>query len=220
MGSEGLNVALERWECVFSADTGAFYINLLIVISFVGCQMELHRFGDLCYLAYARVSNCRVWEKGEAARRKYKDKIGNRNGDRLSLADDYVWTVLYFTICMFFCLTCPVITPAFLIFIVSKYIVVMQNYRCFYTAHHDQPELLTTAAKLTIFASLFPQLNFTLLMLIKQGMQHSYSGVAPITSFLLFVNLVSWAIAHKLNNWNCFTIRSLGTQKTIRSRGG
>ena len=111
---------------------------------------------------------------------------------------------------MFFCLSCPVITPAFLIFIVGKYVIAIQNFRCFYTAHHDQPELLTTAAKLTILASLFPQLNFTLLMFIKQFTDekyHSGSAVVPMTSFLFLVNLVSWTTAQKLLNWKCFTIK-------------
>ena len=32
--------AKQKWLCVFSADTGAFYINLLLVVASLRCQME------------------------------------------------------------------------------------------------------------------------------------------------------------------------------------
>ena len=203
VGSEGLKFALLKWECVYTASTGAFYINFLIVVAFMKCQLELHRVGDSLRVFWMKLINCRYWERLEAASRNLKKKIANRNGEQTSLADSYVWTVIYFSVWMFFCLTCPVITPAFLIFIICKYLVVVQNFRYYYTATEDQPELITTAAKLTIVASIFPQVNFTLLMIIKQWMKENeeHFEITVMTLFLLAINLILLAMLHK-HNWN------------------
>ena len=204
IGSEGLQVALHRWQCVYSASTGAFYINLMIVAAFMKCQLELHRVGDFLRLFWIKLLNCRYLEQMEAASRNFRNKILNRrNGERLFLAEDYVWTIIYFSIWMVFCLTCPVITPAFLIFIFCKYLVVVQNFKCYYTATENQPELVTTAAKLSIVASIFPQVNFTLLMIIRQWMKENedHLEITLMTIFLLAINLLLLFILHK-NNWN------------------
>ena len=195
-------VALDKWECVFSADTGAFYTNLLVVVAFLKYQLELHRVGALCLLLFAKLTHCRFWEQREAARRKCEAQVRNINGNRLGLADEYVWVVVYFTVWMFFCLTCPIITPAFLIFIVCKYLVVIQNFRGSFTAKHDQPELLTcltTATKQTIFASLFLQINFTLFMMIRQSLNEENSAITASSIFLLLVNLIILIINHRLS---------------------
>ena len=77
--------------------------------------------------------------------------------------------------------------PSLLIYIIIKYIVAVQNLSCYYTATEDQPELVTTAAKLSIVASIFPQVNFTLLMIIKQGMKENedHFVITIMTTFLL-----------------------------------
>ena len=74
-----LEIALKKWECVFSAKTGAFFINLLILVSSLRCQLELHRVGDLCILLFSVVKHFRSWEKREAARRKCEDVAISRN---------------------------------------------------------------------------------------------------------------------------------------------
>ena len=200
LNTEGWEIVLKKWECVFSADTGSFYINLLVVVAFFKCQLELHRVGDWVQIIIAKIKNCRSWERCEAARRKCEADLTNRNGTNLALAVDYVWVIVFFTVWMFFCLTCPLITTAFLLFIVSKYLVTVQNYRSFYTARHDQPELLISAAKLIIFASLFPQLNFALFMNIRQSAQEDDHYIPFLAFFLYFVNVII-LITNDRFNW-------------------
>ena len=199
LNSGGWDVALQKWECVFSADTGAFYINLLLVVASLKCQLELHRLSDWFQIVFTKIKNCSSWEQREAGRRTCEAFLTNRNGIRLALADDYVWVVVYFSVWMFFCLTCPIITPAFLLFMVCKYLVAIQNFRSFYTAKHDQAELVSTAAKLIICASIFLQLNFTVFMIIRQSLQEEDSTITATAIFLLLVNFVILIINQRLN---------------------
>ena len=198
INSEEWESVLQKLECVLIADKGSFYINLLVAVAFVKCQLELHRAGDWCILACHMIWRCRSWGQREAAVRKHQSALTNRNGIRLNLADAYVWVVVYFSAWMFFSLICPIITPFFLLFLVCKYLVDIQNFRSFYTARYDQPELVTTAAKLTVFASLFPQLNITMFMIIRH-LQKEDIIITVTTIILLVFNLVTLIIYQKLN---------------------
>ena len=108
---------------MFTGDAGSFYINLLVVVAFFKYQLELYRVGDWVQIIIAKIKNCRSSERTEAARRKCEAELANRNGTNLALAVDYVWVIIFFTVWMFFCLNFPLITTAFLLFIVSKYLV-------------------------------------------------------------------------------------------------
>jgi len=200
LSSDGFEVILNKWECVFSAGTGSFYINLLLVVALFKCQLELHRVGDWTQLLITKIRFCKQPEKKQAARRKWDVDSSNRNGENLSLAVQYVWVIVFFTVWMFFCLTCPLITGAFFLLIFCKYVIVVHNFRHFYTAFHDQPELLITGAKLLIFASLFPQLNFALLMVVKQGHGEEDPIIMILAIFFLLVNMVIFII-NEVNAW-------------------
>ena len=200
LSSDGFEIILKKWECVFSAGTGSFYINLLLVVAFFKCQLELHRLGDWVQLLITKIKYSRQAEKKQAARRKWEVDSSDKNGSNLALAVQYVWVGVFFTVWMFFCLTCPIITNAFLIFILFKYVIAVQNFRCYYTAFHDQPELLITGAKLIIFASLFPQLNFALLMLVKEVKGEKNLIIVILAFILLAVNVVIFII-NEVNDW-------------------
>lgn len=115
-------------------------------------------------------------------------RAANRGGNvKLALADEYVWLVFYTTILFFFCFTCPIIAPFFSFYLAAKHLIDLHNWRRFYRSHHNQPELLTTAVKLLLLASLFPQLNTTLFLLAR-GKPARADGTFPSAVALLVAN--------------------------------
>ena len=91
----------------------------------------------------------------------------NRSGNKLALADEYVWLVFNTSILLFFCFSCPLITVFFSLYLSTKHIVDLQNWRKFYHAREDQPELLVGAVKILLLASLWPQINMTAFLMTR-----------------------------------------------------
>ena len=183
----GLDLWVEKWQCVFAIDTGMFYISLLIVVAGLKNMLQLHRTGDWFGELFDVMRNCRSPAEVIVARERAREMAKNRSGNKLALADDYVWFVLYTTIHLFFLSSCPLITAIFTLYLGSKHLVDMVNWKEYYHAKPDQPELLVTAAKLLLFASLFPQFNTTFFLLAR-GPEAWNNGTFYAALALLMLN--------------------------------
>ena len=182
----GFDLWMEKWQCVFAIDTGMFFISLLIVATGVRNMLQLHRTADWFGELFHKVLNYKSPAEVIAARERDRENVKYRSGNGLGLADEYVWLILYTTIFLFFCTSCPMITFIFILYLASKYLVDMANWQKYYHAKPDQPELLKTGAKLLLFASLFPQLNTTLFLFARGSDAHSNGTFITSLVLLLF----------------------------------
>ena len=187
LNNGGFDLWREKWQCVFAIDTGMFYISLIIVVTGLKNMLQLHRTGDWFGELFDVMLSCKSPAEVIAARERSREKAKSRSGNKLALADEYVWLVLYTTILLFFCTSCPLITVIFILYLVSKYLVDMVNWQKYYHAKPDQPELLETAAKLLLFASLFPQFNTTFFLLAR-GTKAQSNGTFVTSLVLLLFN--------------------------------
>ena len=104
------------------------------------------------------------------------------------------------SILLFFCFCSPLVTVFYSLYFSTKYIVDMQNWRKFYHARHDQPELLVGAVKLLLLASIWPQVNVTVFLLARGTWE---DGTFYTSSALTLANAIL-LLAYRLSNYSLF----------------
>uniref|UniRef100_A0A668A4J2 Transmembrane protein 63A n=1 Tax=Myripristis murdjan TaxID=586833 RepID=A0A668A4J2_9TELE len=116
--TEFLNDGKLRFECVFLPDQGAFFVNYVIAAALVGSGMELLRLpGLLLYtirMVFART----------AAERKY---VKQNQAYEFEYGAMYGWTLCVFSVIMAYSITCPVIVPFGLLYLILKHMVDKHN---------------------------------------------------------------------------------------------
>jgi len=174
--------------CIYIPTSGAFFVNYLILSTLIFNQMHLHMVGDLLYELWMVFIHCCTRAERRVASAYTREYCVRRNTEEnTGLAEDYVHCVLHFAILMCFCLICPLVSLAFLLFIISKYLVDLQNFRHSYSAKEDQPVLIRTAVKLVIFCPLLGQACTTVVH-NTNAYQEENSNLALLSAFLLILN--------------------------------
>ncbi|XP_006625846.3 CSC1-like protein 1 [Lepisosteus oculatus] len=107
-----------RFECVFLPDQGAFFVNYVIASAFVGSGMELLRLPGLL-LYTIRMALAR-----SAAERKY---VKENQAYEFEYGAMYGWMLCVFTVIMAYSITCPVIVPFGLLYMILKHLVDKHN---------------------------------------------------------------------------------------------
>uniref|UniRef100_A0A8C7ULI5 Transmembrane protein 63B n=1 Tax=Oncorhynchus mykiss TaxID=8022 RepID=A0A8C7ULI5_ONCMY len=110
--------ATVRFECVFLPDNGAFFVNYVIASAFIGNAMDLLRIpGLLMYMI--RLSLAR----SSAERRNVK----RHQAFEFQFGAAYAWMMSVFTVVMTYSITCPIIVPFGLMYMLLKHLVDRYN---------------------------------------------------------------------------------------------
>uniref|UniRef100_A0A8C6PN84 Transmembrane protein 63C n=1 Tax=Nothobranchius furzeri TaxID=105023 RepID=A0A8C6PN84_NOTFU len=104
--------------CVFLPDNGAFFVNYVITSSLIGTSMELLRIPALTVyalrLCFAKSQAERIHVKRSQA---YEFQFGL----------EYAWTMCIFAVSMTYSITCPIIAPFGLLYVILKHMVDRYN---------------------------------------------------------------------------------------------
>ncbi|XP_029972306.1 osmosensitive cation channel TMEM63C [Salarias fasciatus] len=107
-----------KFQCVFLPDNGAFFVNYVITSSLIGTAMELLRIPALTVyalrLCFAKSQAERIHVKRSQA---YEFQFGL----------EYAWTMCIFAVSMTYSITCPIITPFGLLYVILKHMVDRYN---------------------------------------------------------------------------------------------
>ncbi|KAM6954000.1 CSC1-like protein 1 [Aplochiton taeniatus] len=107
-----------RFECVFLPDQGAFFVNYVIAAGLVGSGMELLRLpGLLLYTIRMALARSAAERKHVKQNQAYEFEYGAMYG----------WTLCVFTVIMAYSITCPVIVPFGLLYLMLKHLVDKHN---------------------------------------------------------------------------------------------
>uniref|UniRef100_A0AAY4AFL1 Transmembrane protein 63C n=1 Tax=Denticeps clupeoides TaxID=299321 RepID=A0AAY4AFL1_9TELE len=105
-------------KCVFLPDNGAFFVNYVITSSLMGTAMELLRIPALFVytmrLCFAKSKAEQIHVKRSQA---YEFQFGL----------EYAWTMCIFSVTMTYSITCPLIVPFGLLYLVLKHMVDRYN---------------------------------------------------------------------------------------------
>ncbi|XP_077024697.1 mechanosensitive cation channel TMEM63A [Tamandua tetradactyla] len=107
-----------RLECVFLPDQGAFFVNYVIASAFIGNGMELLRLPGLVLYTFRM-----AMAKTAADRRN----IRQNQAFQYEFGAMYAWMLCVFTVIMAYSITCPIIVPFGLIYILLKHLVDRHN---------------------------------------------------------------------------------------------
>uniref|UniRef100_A0A8C5CT44 Transmembrane protein 63B n=1 Tax=Gadus morhua TaxID=8049 RepID=A0A8C5CT44_GADMO len=112
------SLATVRFECVFLPDNGAFFVNYVIASAFIGNAMDLLRIpGLLLYM----IRLCLA--RSVAERRNVK----RHQAFEFQFGAAYAWMMCVFTVVMTYSITCPIIVPFGLMYMLLKHLADRYN---------------------------------------------------------------------------------------------
>uniref|UniRef100_A0AAY4B4R6 Transmembrane protein 63B n=1 Tax=Denticeps clupeoides TaxID=299321 RepID=A0AAY4B4R6_9TELE len=113
-----LDDAKIRFECVFLPDNGAFFVNYVIASAFIGNAMDLLRIpGLLMYMIRLCLARSAAERRNVKRHQAYEFQFGAA----------YAWMMCVFTVVMTYSITCPIIVPFGLMYMLLKHLVDRYN---------------------------------------------------------------------------------------------
>uniref|UniRef100_A0AAQ5Y1Q7 Transmembrane protein 63C n=1 Tax=Amphiprion ocellaris TaxID=80972 RepID=A0AAQ5Y1Q7_AMPOC len=159
-----------KFQCVFLPDNGAFFVNYVITSSLIGTSMELLRIPALTVyalrLCFAKSQAERIHVKRSQA---YEFQFGL----------EYAWTMCIFAVSMTYSITCPIITPFGLLYVILKHMVDRYNIYYAYVPTKLNQRIHRAAISQVIVAPILCMFWLLFFSVLRLGPVH------PITLFTL-----------------------------------
>uniref|UniRef100_A0A3P9P265 Transmembrane protein 63C n=1 Tax=Poecilia reticulata TaxID=8081 RepID=A0A3P9P265_POERE len=159
-----------KFQCVFLPDNGAFFVNYVITSSLIGTSMELLRIPALTVyalrLCFAKSQAERIHLKRSQA---YEFQFGL----------EYAWTMCIFAVSMTYSITCPIITPFGLLYVILKHMVDRYNIYYAYVPTKLNQKIHRAATSQVIVAPILGMFWLLFFSVLRLGPIH------PITLFTL-----------------------------------
>ncbi|XP_014907197.1 CSC1-like protein 2 isoform X1 [Poecilia latipinna] len=113
-----LDEATVRFECVFLPDNGAFFVNYVIASAFIGNANDLLRIpGLLMYMIRLSLARSAAERRNVKKHQAYEFQFGAA----------YAWMMCVFTVVMTYSITCPIIVPFGLMYMLLKHLADRYN---------------------------------------------------------------------------------------------
>uniref|UniRef100_A0A7N6FKX7 Transmembrane protein 63C n=1 Tax=Anabas testudineus TaxID=64144 RepID=A0A7N6FKX7_ANATE len=164
-----------KFQCVFLPDNGAFFVNYVITSSLIGTSMELLRIPALTVyalrLCFAKSQAERIHVKRSQA---YEFQFGL----------EYAWTMCIVAVSMTYSITCPIIMPFGLLYVILKHMVDRYNIYYAYVPTKLNQRIHRAAISQVIVAPILCMFWLLFFSVLRLGPVH------PITLFTL-VSLLS-----------------------------
>ncbi|XP_053553352.1 calcium permeable stress-gated cation channel 1 isoform X2 [Bombina bombina] len=163
-----LDEANVKFQCVFLPNNGAFFVNYVITASLIGTAMELLRIPGLTVyaarLCFARTEPERLHVKRNQA---YEFQFGL----------EYAWTTCIFSVVITYSITCPIIVPFGLLYLLLKHMTDRYNIYYAYIPTKLRPSLHIAAVKQLLVAPMLCIFWLLFFSVLRLGSTH------PITLF-------------------------------------
>ncbi|XP_041947940.1 CSC1-like protein 1 [Alosa sapidissima] len=114
-----------KLECVFLPDQGAFFVNYVITSALSGAATELLWFP--LNKVFNRACKCFI--------KKKNNKTSKNQAYEFPYGAMYAWNLSVFTVIMAYSITCPIIVPAGLVYLILKHLVDKHN--LYYACEHS-----------------------------------------------------------------------------------
>lgn len=168
-----------RFECVFLPDQGAFFVNYVIAAAFIGNAMALLRLPSLLLYTF------RMLVARSAAERNL---VKQREAYPFEFGLNYAWLLCIFTVVTAYSITCPIIVPFGLIYLLLRHMVDRYNLYYAYLPTQLSQRLHTAAVKQAATAPIICLLWLLFFSVIRGGL------TAPTSIFTLVVVLLTIVI--------------------------
>ncbi|XP_069879328.1 CSC1-like protein 1 isoform X1 [Dipodomys merriami] len=191
-----------RLECVFLPDQGAFFVNYVIASAFIGNGMELLRLPGLV-LYTVRM----LMAKTAADRRNVKQN----QAFEFEFGAMYAWMLCVVSVIMAYSITCPIIAPFGLIYMLLKHMVDRHNLYFAYLPAKLEKGIHVAAVNQALAAPILCLFWLFFFSFLRLGLK------APATLFTFLVVLLTILACTVYTCFGCFRHLSAGTYKTEES---
>lgn len=178
-----------RLECVFLPDQGAFFVNYVIASAFIGNGMELLRLPGLILYTFRM-----IMAKSAAERRNVKQN----QAFEYEFGAMYAWMLCVFTVIMAYSITCPIIAPFGLIYILLKHMVDRHNLYFAYLPTKLEKRIHFAAVSQALAAPILCLFWLYFFSFLRLGLK------APLTLFTFLVLLLTILVSLGYTCFGCF----------------
>lgn len=169
-----------RWDCVFLADKGAFFVNYVITSGFIGTALELIRFPELFLY---------VWYLLQSKSKAEKSYVKKAILYEFPFGVHYAWSLAIFSITMVYSLACPLISPFGLIYMMFKHIGDKHN---LYFAYGPSDMSGVGGGRIHSTAVRLTRVSVLLLLINMAAWAGLRSGFEPRTIILIMASIVAF----------------------------
>ncbi|XP_065592232.1 CSC1-like protein 1 isoform X1 [Cyrtonyx montezumae] len=178
-----------RLECVFLPDQGAFFVNYVIASAFIGNGMELLRLpGLILYTIRMIMAKSRAERKNIKQQQAFEYEFGAM----------YAWMLCVFTVIMAYSITCPIIVPFGLIYMLLKHMVDRYNLYYAYLPAKLEKKMHFAAVNQALAAPILCLFWLYFFSFLRLGFK------APTTMFTLLVVSITIAVCVAYTCFACF----------------
>lgn len=153
-----------KFACIFLPDRGAFFVNYVITMCFIGTALELIRFPDLIMYIYKLITSKSAAETPHIRKSIVIEFV---------FGIHYSWTIMIFTMATVYSLACPLITPFALIYLMLKNFNDKHNLYFAYGPSHMVSQgggkIHSTAVTMTKFSVVLLLIAFTGISYLRGG---------------------------------------------------
>ncbi|XP_049724417.1 CSC1-like protein 1 isoform X3 [Elephas maximus indicus] len=178
-----------RLECVFLPDQGAFFVNYVIASAFIGNAMELLRLPGLILYTFRM-----IMAKTAADRRNVKQN----QAFEYEFGAMYAWMLCVFTVIVAYSITCPIIAPFGLIYILLKHMVDRHNLYFIYLPAKLEKKIHFAAVNQALAAPILCLFWLFFFSFLRLGLK------APATLFTFLVVLLTILVCLAYTCFGCF----------------
>ncbi|XP_061481049.1 CSC1-like protein 1 isoform X2 [Rhineura floridana] len=178
-----------RLECVFLPDQGAFFVNYVIASSFIGSGMELLRLpGLMLYTLRMILARSTAERKNLKQHQAFQYEFGAM----------YAWMLCVFTVIMAYSITCPIIVPFGLIYILLKHTVDRHNLYFAFLPAKLEKQIHFAAVTQALTAPILCLFWLYFFSFLRLGFK------APTTLFTFLVVCIALAVCLGYTCFGCF----------------
>ncbi|XP_058557031.1 CSC1-like protein 1 isoform X3 [Neofelis nebulosa] len=178
-----------RLECVFLPDQGAFFVNYVIASAFIGNGMELLRLPGLV------LYTCRMVVAKTAADHR---NIKQNQAFQYEFGAMYAWMLCVFTVIMAYSITCPIIAPFGLTYILLKHLVDRHNLYFAYLLAKLEKRIHLAAVNQALAAPILCLFWLYFFSFLRLGLK------APLTLFTFLAVLLTILVCLVYTCFGCF----------------
>uniref|UniRef100_UPI00398ED7CA CSC1-like protein 2 n=1 Tax=Pristiophorus japonicus TaxID=55135 RepID=UPI00398ED7CA len=190
-----LERAKVRFECVFLPDQGAFFVNYIIASAFIGNSMALLRLPNL--LQYT----IRMLMAKSAAERKI---VTQQQAFEFEFGVNYAWMLCIFTVVVAYSITCPIIVPFGLIYILLKHLVDRYNLYYAYLPAQLNEQMHASVVKQALAAPIICLFWLLFFSVLRGGLLASTS---IFTLIVLVLTIIIGIFSSCLGYFKYFTVK-------------
>uniref|UniRef100_A0A8D0D690 Transmembrane protein 63B n=1 Tax=Sander lucioperca TaxID=283035 RepID=A0A8D0D690_SANLU len=172
-----------RFECVFLPDNGAFFVNYVIASAFIGNAMDLLRIpGLLMYMIRLCLARSVAERRNVKKHQAYEFQFGAA----------YAWIMCVFTVVMTYSITCPIIVPFGLMYMLLKHLADRYNMYYAYLPSKLDKKIHSGAVNQVVAAPILCLFWLLFFSTVRSG----FSAATSMFTFIVLVITIIICLSH------------------------